>query len=144
MDNSTKYTSEKYKKRSKSNKKSGWRIFFKILAFLLSIGLWCGIVYYGYNYAKDYVDTSIANVQQNNMMAIEDLKEEIKIVNLEIRNLRDEIEDLEDELEDTDSTLSSTNDIQEDLEERLKYLDDKLIKLQESLEILGEAPNVQN
>jgi len=135
---------EKYDKRKKRNKNSGTSIWIKVLLFIISLGIWCGIVYYGFIYAKEYIDTSINNVQQSNIMAVEQLKEEVKIVNSEINRLRIEIQDLKEEVRDTDSTLDNTNSIQEDIDKRLKYLDEKLIELQESLRILEGAPNVKN
>lgn len=133
-----------HSRKPKRKKKKGNKILLNIFLFIISIGLWSGIVYYGYIYAKDYIDTSINNVMQNNIMVVEQLKEEVKIVNSDIRRLRKEIKDLKEEVRDADSTLSDANHIQEDIEERLKYLDDKLIKLKESLRILEEAPNVKN
>lgn len=131
-------------KRNKRSKKNGKSIWVKILLFIISMGLWGTTVYYGYINAKNYVDISINNVQQSNLMAVEQLKEEVRIVNSEIKILRDEIEDLKDDVRDADSTLTNANDIQEDIDKRLKYLDDKLARLQESLKVLEEAPNAKN
>lgn len=136
---------EKYQsKRTKGRKGKGRKLWVTIILFIISIGLWGTIVYYGYNYAKEYIDTSIASVQQNNIMAVEQLREDVKIVNSEIKRLQREVEDLKDEVRDADSALTDSNDIQENIDEKLKYLDDKLNELQKSLKILEEAPNVKN
>ncbi|MDK2920202.1 MAG: hypothetical protein PWQ37_2935 [Candidatus Petromonas sp.] len=137
--------SESYKsKRVKGNKNKGKRIWINILLFIISIGLWGTIVYYGYINAKAYIDDSINRIEQNNAMAVQQLKEEMKIINSEIKRLRSEIKDLKEEVRDADSTLTNSNDIQEGIDKKLKYLDDKLKDLQESLDILKEAPNVEN
>jgi len=138
--NSQKHESKRMKRNSGSSK----RIWMNILLFIISIGLWGTMVYYGYMSAKAYIDTSINKVQQNNIIAVNQLKEEVAIVNSEIQMLRTEIKDLKDEIRDADSTLSDSNDIQENIDKRLKYLDDKLKGLQETLRILEEAPNAKN
>lgn len=130
-------------RKADRKKKKGKKILLNIFLTIICIGLWSGIVYYGYVYAKDYIDTSINNVMQNNALEVKQLREEVKIVSSDINRLQEEIRDLKREVRDADSTLSDSNDIQENIEERLKYLDDKLIKLQESLRILEEAPNGQ-
>ncbi len=131
------------KRAHKKNKKIK-KVVLNIFLTIICLGLWSGIVYYGYVYAKDYIDTSINNVMQNNALEVKQLGEEVKIVSSDINRLQEEIRDLKREVRYADSTLSDSNNIQENIEERLKYLDDKLIKLQESLRILEEAPNEKN
>ena len=41
-----------------------------IIISLVGIILWGAIVYFGYTYAKDYIDTSIKQVQQENALNI--------------------------------------------------------------------------
>lgn len=113
------------------------KIWINILVFILSIGVWAAVVYYGYTYAKGYVDTSIKNVQQENAINIQQLTGEIQSLNQEIINLRLSIEN-------TDSTLSNSTSVQERIDERLGELDRQLEELEKSLQILKEAPNVQN
>lgn len=131
-------------KKANKKKRKSKKILINIFLTITCIGLWSGIVYYGYVYAKDYIDTSINSVMQNNALEVKQLSEEVKIVSSDINRLQKEIRDLKREVRDADSTLSDSNNIQENIEERLKYLDDKLIKLQESLRILEEAPNGKN
>lgn len=121
-------------RRKKQRRK---KIIINILVFILSLGFWGAAVYYGYTYAKDYVDTAINNVQQENAMNIQELTGEIQLLNQEIKNLRLSIEA-------TDSTLSSSSSLQERIDERLGELDYQLNQLEKSLEILKEAPNVKN
>ncbi|SNS63223.1 hypothetical protein SAMN05446037_101527 [Anaerovirgula multivorans] len=121
-------------RRKKEKRKKIW---VNILIFLLSIGFWGAAVYYGYTYAKDYIDTSIRNVQQENAINIQQLTSEIQSLNQEIINLRLSIEN-------TDSTLSNSTSVQERIDERLGELDDQLKQLEKSLGILKEAPNVKN
>lgn len=136
---------QKYEsKRNRRRENKGRGIWVNILLFIICIGLWGTIVYYGYINAKAYVDTSISSVEQSNIIAVEQLKEEVKIVNSEIKILRNEIKDLKEEVRDADSTLSDSNYIQENIGEKLRYLDEKLIELQKSLKILEGAPNAKN
>lgn len=121
-------------RRKKAKRKKFW---ISLLLFLVSIGIWTTVVYYGYNYAKDYVDTAIRNVQQENAMNIQQLTEEIQSLNQELINLRLSIEN-------TDSTLSNSTSLQERIDERLGELDRQLEELERSLKILKEAPNVKN
>ncbi|SKC91544.1 coiled-coil domain-containing protein [Maledivibacter halophilus] len=138
--NSKSYQSGKIKRKKRKENK----ILRNMFLLIISIGLWGGIVYYGYMYAKEYVDKSISSVNQNNIMLVEQLKEEVKIINSDIKRLSNEIKDLKEEVRDADSTLSDSNNIQEDIDKKLKNLDDRLEKLKESLKILEEAPNVKN
>lgn len=109
------------------------KIWMNILIFILSVGFWGAAVYYGYTYAKDYIDTAIRNVQQENAMNIQQLTDEIQSLNQEIINLRHSIEN-------TDSTLSNSTSVQERIDERLGELDNQLTQLERSLQILKEAP----
>ncbi|SES85211.1 Clathrin-binding domain of Huntingtin-interacting protein 1 [Natronincola peptidivorans] len=121
-------------KKKKARRK---KIFINILLFILSVGFWGAAVYYGYTYAKDYIDTSIHNVQQENAVSLHQLTEQIQQLNQEIAILRQSIEA-------TDSTLSSSTSVQERIDSRLEELDHQLGVLERSLQILKEAPNVQN
>ncbi|CAH2213440.1 hypothetical protein [Tepidibacter aestuarii] len=118
-------------------RKKSRNVLINILIFMISIGLWGGIVYYGYGYAKNYIDTSINNVRQENAMNIQGLSDQVKL-------LSNEIKELSDSLDDTDSTISNTTDVQNKIDNKLEELDDRLKELQKSLDILKEAPNAEN
>jgi predicted nuclease with TOPRIM domain len=121
------------KKKKQRNKK----IFINIVIFILSAGVWCAAAYYGYTYAKDYIDTSIRNVQQENAVNIQQLTERMELLGHEITGLRERIEE-------TDSTLSSSTSVQRRIDRQLGDLEDQLEELERALQILKEAPNVQN
>ncbi len=104
MEDSLKAQKYESKRNSRSQNK-GRGIWVNIILFIISIGLWGTIVYYGYINAKAYIDTSISSVEQSNIMAVEQLKEEVKIVNSEIKILQNEIKDLKEEIRDADSTF---------------------------------------
>ncbi|NMA02485.1 MAG: hypothetical protein GX923_07970 [Clostridia bacterium] len=108
-----------------------------IIISLVGIILWGAIVYFGYTYAKDYIDTSIKQVQQENALNIQQLTEEVQTLKLEVRNLTDSIIS-------TGLTLSNSTSIQDQIEQRLEVLDKSLQDLENSLRILQEAPNVKD
>ncbi|MBB6217791.1 peptidoglycan hydrolase CwlO-like protein [Anaerosolibacter carboniphilus] len=120
--------------RRRKKDKDIWRT---LVFFIVAITLWSTIVYYGYTYAKSYVDTSIRNVQQENAINIQELGERIEQVRQEISSLRGNIEN-------TDSTISNSTVVQERIDEKLENLDLQLKNLEKSLKILKEAPNGQN
>ncbi len=120
--------------RRKRKDKSIWK---NVVIFTMCVILWSTIVYYGYTYAKSYVDTSIRNVQQENAINIQELGEHIDQVKQEISSLRENIKN-------TDSTISSSTVVQERIDEKLENLDLQLKNLEKSLKILKEAPNGQN
>jgi septal ring factor EnvC (AmiA/AmiB activator) len=111
------------------------KILINIALIIASAGLWCAAVYYGYTYAKDYIDTSIRNVQQQNAMNIQQLTERMEALGQEISGLRESIED-------ADSTISDSTSVQRRIDEKLEDLEDQLGELERALEILKEAPNV--
>ena len=108
-----------------------------IILSLLGIILWGAIVYFGYTYAKEYIDTSIKQVQQENALNVQQLTEEVQTLKLEVRNLTDSIIS-------TGLTLSNSTSIQDQIDQRLEVLDKSLKELENSLKILQEAPNVKN
>ena len=111
------------------------KILINIVLFIVSAGVWCAAVYYGYTYAKDYIDTSIRNVQQQNAMNIQQLTERMEALGQEISGLRESIED-------ADSTISDSTSVQRRIDRKLEDLEDQLEELERALEILKEAPNV--
>ena len=111
------------------------KILINIVLFIASAGVWCAAVYYGYTYAKDYIDTSIRNVQQQNAMNIQQLTERMEALGQEIAGLRERIEE-------ADSTISSSTSVQRRIDDKLEDLEDQLDQLERALEILKEAPNV--
>ena len=111
------------------------KILVNIAIFIVSVGLWCAAVYYGYTYAKDYIDTSIRNVQQQNAMNIQQLTERMEVLSQEISGLRESIEE-------ADSTISDSTSVQRRIDDKLEDLEDQLGELERALEILKEAPNV--
>lgn len=123
------YSSRTEKKKDKKTN----HVLRTVVLFLIALGVWTGIVYFGYTYAKDYVDNSIKNVQQENAMNIKELNEQIKILQTEIRNLSGS-------MENAGLTISNTSGVQERIDEKLKSLDSQLKKLENSLRILKEAP----
>ncbi|TCO74931.1 hypothetical protein [Marinisporobacter balticus] len=125
------------KERSKKKNKKNNKIWIKLLIFLVSVGVWSGAVYYGYTYAKNYIDGSIKNVQQQNALNIQNLSEEIELLSQEIKNLKNRIEN-------TGDTISDSTVVQEKIDKKLLDLDGQLKTLEKSLKILREAPNGQN
>ncbi|MGI6451763.1 MAG: hypothetical protein ACOX3R_16335 [Desulfitobacteriia bacterium] len=118
---------DKKRKKLKSN----------ILIFSILIVLWLGIVYSAYIYAKNYLDTAIANIRQDNAMNITEIREEIAILSAEIKNLRASIED-------TGVVISGTTDVQSRIDQKLVNLENQLQELERSLQILKEAPDAEN
>lgn len=123
--------------KGRKRRSKGKKILVNILIFIVSICTWAAVAYYGYTYAKNYIDTAIGNVQQQNAVNIQQLKERIEIMTKEINRLKESIED-------ADSTISSSKSVQRRIDRKLEELDQRLRELQESLEILKEAPNVQD
>ncbi|PAB60618.1 hypothetical protein [Anaeromicrobium sediminis] len=122
---------------SRREKKKGSSIWISILIFIVSAGVWSAVAYYGYTYAKDYIDTSIQKVQQENALNIKGVNEQIQLLTGEIKDLRSNIRD-------TDDSISDSAEVQEEIDDKLKSLDSQLKKLESSLKILQEAPNVKN
>lgn len=112
------------------------RILINIFVFIISAAVWCSVVYYGYTYAKDYIDTAIKNVQQQNAVNIQQLNERIDLMTKEINGLREAIED-------ADSSLSYSTKVQRRIDGKLKELDARLKELKNSLEVLKEAPGIK-
>ncbi|MDD3852617.1 MAG: hypothetical protein PHD40_03055 [Syntrophomonadaceae bacterium] len=110
------------------------RIIFNIAIGLVLVGLWIGLVYFGYIFAKDYLDTSINNIQHENAMNMKELKEEISILSSETRNLRAS-------MEDAGIVISNTSDVQSRIDEKLVELERHLQQLEKSLATLQEAPH---
>jgi septal ring factor EnvC (AmiA/AmiB activator) len=122
---------------SRKDNKRRKKIWINILLFIISAAVWTALVYYGYTYAKGYIDTSIRNVQQQNAINIQQLTGRIEQMSQEISKLQESIED-------ADSNISSSKSVQRRIDDRLEELDDQLRELEKSLQILKEAPNVQN
>lgn len=120
---------------AKRKKQGTKKILINIAVFIVSVNLWCAATYYGYTYAKDYIDTSIRNVQQQNAMNIQQLTERMEALGQEIAGLRERIEE-------ADSTISSSTSVQRRIDDKLEDLEDQLDQLERALEILKEAPNV--
>lgn len=123
--------------RVKREKRKSRKVWINIIVFLVSAGVWLAAAYYGYTYAKEYVDTAIRNVQQENALNLQELSDRIEIMTQEISNLKESIED-------ADSTISSSRSVQRDIDRKLEELDERLQDLQRSLNILKEAPNASN
>lgn len=123
----------------RKKRKSGinWWLVTKIILYILilsfSIWGWNRIVDIGYAHAKNYVDTAIEHVRQENALNVQQLQERMDELSDEMRALRNAVES-------TDETLSGSATIQKDIEERLGALDDQLEDLERSIKILREAP----
>ena len=124
---------ENRRRSSKSKRKRINKVVTNILIFIIVIGFWCVVINYGYTYAKDYIDTSINNVRQENVMNIEELNDQIKL-------LSNSIKELNNSIDDTDTTISSTTDVQKRIDNKLEELDAKLKELEKSLSVLKEIP----
>lgn len=120
---------------AKKKKQRTKKILINIAIFLVSAGVWCAAAYYGYMYAKDYIDTSIRNVQQQNAMNIQQLTERMEALGQEIAGLREHIEE-------ADATISDSTSVQRRIDDQLEDLEDQLEELERALEVLKEAPNV--
>lgn len=129
--------SELEKKNNKfleTNSNRNKKIIFNISIGLLLVGLWFGMVYFGYIYAKAYLDTAINNIQQENAMNMKEIKEEISILSSETRNLRAS-------MEDAGLVISNTSDVQSRIDDKLLELETHLQQLEKSLTTLQEAPH---
>lgn len=127
-----------YEGRKKKNQKHlNWLLIIKIalyvLILILSIWAWNRIVEKGYIHAKNYVDTAIEHVRQENALNVQQLQERMDLLSSEMKALRGAIEN-------TDDTLSGSANIQKDIESRLESLDEQLVDLERSIKILREAP----
>lgn len=117
--------------------KNGKKLKSNIIIFLILIVLWIGIVYSAYIYAKNYLDTAIANIRQDNAMNITEIREDITILSTEIKNMRTS-------MEDTGVVISGTSDVQSRIDEKLLNLENQLQELEKSLGILKEAPDAES
>lgn len=122
---------------SRQKKKKAKKIWINVLVFVISAGVWSSAVYYGYTYAKNYIDMSIKNVQQENAINIQAVSDRINVLSNEINSLKNSINN-------TDSTISDSTIVQERIDKKLKTLDIQLKTLEKSLQILKEAPNGEN
>ena len=113
--------------------KNGTKLKSNIIIFSILIMLWIGIVCSAYIYAKNYLDTAIADIRQENAMNITEIREGITILSTEIKNMRIS-------MEDTGVVISGTSDVQSRIDVKLLNLENQLQKLEKSLEILKEAP----
>lgn len=116
----------------KNNKK----LKTNIIIFSILFVLWIGVVFSVYIYAKNYLDNAIANIRQDNAMNIKEIREDISILSTEIKNMRTS-------MEETGVVISGTSDVQSRIDEKLLNLENQLRKLEKSLEILKEAPDVE-
>ncbi|MDD3269270.1 MAG: hypothetical protein PHX14_08105 [Syntrophomonadaceae bacterium] len=119
---------------SENSKNQAKKTKTNVLIFLIMVGLWIGIVYYGYIYSKNYLDTAINNIRQENAMNIKEIHEDISILGSEIRSLRGS-------MEDAGMVISNSSDVQSRIDEKLLDLESQLEQLEKSLEILKEAPH---
>lgn len=110
------------------------KLKINVSIFLVFVGLWVGLVYCGYIYTKDYLDTAMNDIRQENAMSIKEIKEDITILSSEIRNLRGN-------MENAGMVISNTSDVQSRIDEKLLNLENHLQQLEKSLEILQEAPH---
>ncbi|MGI5879840.1 MAG: hypothetical protein ACOX6L_04485 [Syntrophomonadaceae bacterium] len=117
-----------------TNNNRNKKIIFNISIGLVLVGLWFGMVYFGYIYANAYLDTAINNIQQENAMNMKEIKEEISILSSETRNLRAS-------MEDAGLVISNTSDVQSRIDEKLLELETHLQQLEKSLATLQEAPH---
>ena len=113
------------------------KLKINIIIFSMLIVLWMGIVYSAYIYAKNYLDSAIANIRQDNAMNITEIREDITILSAEIKNLRTS-------MEDTGVVISGTSDVQSRIDEKLLNLENQLQELKKSLVILKEAPDAES
>lgn len=122
------------KSKRKKTRRSPW---LTVLAVIIIISLWGGMIYGGYYYAKQYFDQSINNVQQTNAMNIQKLEDRVS-------SLAVEMEEVKNALKDADQTLSSSDDTQQELNDKINKLNNQLKDLERSLRILKEAPDAAN
>lgn len=113
-------------RRKSSSRKTG--IF--VLLFLL---FWGGLIYGGFYVTKQYLTTTLGNIQQTNALHLQDMQERLA-------SLSNELAALKGELSNTDKTLASSTGIQGELRQKIELLDAQLKDLQKSLKILKEAP----
>ncbi len=128
----------------------------------MGVGLWIGIVLYGSDIAKNYIDTALSDMEMRNYenhvileaqnKAFEEeiqglnnelvaLKESIASLNEEILLFALEVTSLKEGIDVIDSTIKNSIEIQEGIGEKIQALDNRLKELRNSLNVLLEAPN---
>lgn len=113
-------------------KKSTIRLFDFVCVFFFLL-IWTVLIYGGFYFTKQYLDTALHNVQQTNIVNLMEVKERLD-------SLSGEMKALQNELINTDQTLSSSGNIQAQLNRKIELLDTQLKNLEKSLKILKEAP----
>lgn len=117
-----------------ANRKKARTSFFSVL--LLTV-LWCGLVYGGFYYSKQYLDQAVQKVQQTNAMNVQQINERLSALSADLKGL-------ESIIGETGQTISSAGNIQQELKERIELLDEQIKELKHSLNVLKEAPNAAN
>jgi len=113
-------------------KKGTMRLFDFVCVFFFLL-IWTVLIYGGFYFTKQYLDTALHNVQQTNIVNLMEVKERLD-------SLSGEMKALQNELINTDQTLSSSGNIQAQLNRKIELLDTQLKNLEKSLKILKEAP----
>lgn len=134
LNNGNKLAQDQLPKRNEKQANNLPKIF-AIIA--LSLGIWALVVYFGYGYAREYIETSLQQVRQENLSSIQQLTEEIQI-------LKQEVNGLTERIILTGSTISGSSSLQDQIDRRLEVLDKNLKELEKSLKILQEAPHGKN
>jgi len=109
-------------------------IWLSVVAAVLVLAFWGGLVYAGFYYTKEYIDRSLREVEETNALQIQTLERRLAV-------MHSEMEAIEQALKETDKTLSKSDLTQKALNERIEALDDQLKRLERSLNVLKEAPD---
>ena len=97
---------------------------------ILWLGLFAGSAYL----IKDYIDTTMSNIQQTNAMHVQNLDSRLN-------TLSEEMKQIKELLQNTDQTLNNSGSTQKALNDKIENLDKQLKALEKSLNVLKEAPD---
>lgn len=104
----------------------------RLMAALLALIVWAALGFAGYWYAKEYVNTTIRDVQETNALHVQALQDRLE-------TLSQRLEEIERALATADDTIARSSITQEELNRRITELDQQLQQLEESLKILKES-----
>ena len=77
-------------KQTRVNKKA----VANVIIFIISVVAWCGIVYFSFDYSKDFIGQSVDKAVQANNKSLGNLSDEIEELNAKVDGLNIEIREL--------------------------------------------------
>lgn len=146
----------------KEKKHNKGKIALTAFIIVALIATWLVVVMYGIDLAKDYIDTAISRVElksydyQQQLMdenakfneEIDQLNEEITTLRTELSTVNEQIQlfslevrNLESSVDVIEQSVSNSVLIQSELGKKIEEMENRLEELNDSLNILLEAPN---